>query len=112
MEYNWEYTVMGVNQMQEIAANMDDQGDHRYSHKEMRALLKKQAELSFKAGGKAQRDKQSVVETEAYFRGRNDVCTVSVSDIIQQGRREVVEFVEDTFNMGSEWQAQLKKWGI
>jgi hypothetical protein len=31
--------MLGVTEMQGIAAGMDDQGDTRYSHKEVRALL-------------------------------------------------------------------------
>ena len=30
----------------------------------------------------------------------------------QEGRREVMEFVESTYNMGSEWRDKLKSWNI
>ena len=54
--------------------------------------------------------------------GQEDVCTVAVSRFIEQGRQEVVEWIEGKnhhdkeqsyyqFN-GLEWQAKLKSWGI
>jgi len=61
---------------------------------------------------------------KGYDKGQEDVCTVSVSDIlekgVQQGRQEVVEWVEENSkepiclgaSFRAKWQAQLKKWGI
>lgn len=43
--------LISINDMRTIAANMDDQGDHRYSHREVRRLLKEQDELALKSVG-------------------------------------------------------------
>ena len=40
--------LISIKDMRTIAANMDDQGDHRYSHREVRRLLKEQKELTLK----------------------------------------------------------------
>ncbi len=40
--------LISIEEMRTIAANMDDQGDHRYSHREVRRLLKEQKELTLK----------------------------------------------------------------
>ncbi len=43
--------LISIKDMRTIAANMDDQGDHRYSHREDRRLLKEQKELTLKEVG-------------------------------------------------------------
>jgi len=53
---------------------------------------------------------------EAYQKGQEDVCTVSVSDIYEkgykQGVREVVEWVWEDLKWSSAFREQVKKWGI
>ena len=43
--------IISIKDMRTIAANMDDQGDHRYSHREVRRLLKEQKELTLNEMG-------------------------------------------------------------
>ncbi len=43
--------LISIKDMRTIAANMDDQGDHRYSHREVRRLLKEQKELTLEEVG-------------------------------------------------------------
>lgn len=40
--------LLSVKKMQAIAANVDDQGDYRYSHKEVRRILKAQIDSTMK----------------------------------------------------------------
>ena len=77
-----------------------------------------------KAGEQTQRDRQSTVEAEAYFRGRNDGLTIleaNVEEARLNGIREVVEWIEsvppreidgaDQYTVTLEqWQAKLKDW--
>lgn len=80
------------------------------------AKLEEQARISFKAGEQTQRDRQSVVETEAYFRGRSTGLEASKEER-QAGVREVVErYKEDnpvSYNKHRTYWNNLKKeWGL
>ncbi len=97
-------TVMKGKQLDEFAVTwaIGDKDDVLLNE----SVLEAQAEISFKAG-----QEDVILESK--------MGTLTVSSLLNKGRREVVEWIkENAYNKSPmmiktlEWQAKLKEWGI